>query len=102
MARTDEQYVVGKLAMDQILWNDALADGVPLFDICDNDSQGLHEAHVILTNGNDSFRPDLRNQGGHEAMSCSFMGQFFIRRFMPYRQGILDTPSTSSAKSPWP
>ena len=54
-----EPYVVGKLAMDPILWNDALADGVPLFDICDNDSQGLHDAHVILTNGHDSFRPDL-------------------------------------------
>jgi hypothetical protein len=51
--------VVGKLAMDQILWNDALTDGVPLFDICDNDSQGLHEAHVILTNGHDTFRPGL-------------------------------------------
>ena len=50
-----DSYVVGKLAMDQILWNDALADGVPLFDICDNDSQGLHEAHVILTNGHDSY-----------------------------------------------
>ena len=24
-----ELYVVGKLAMDQILWNDALVDGVP-------------------------------------------------------------------------
>src|SRR5262249_17446348 len=45
-----ESYFVGKLAMDQILWSDALADGVSLFDICDNDSQGLHEAHVILTN----------------------------------------------------
>lgn len=26
-----ESYIVGKLAMDQILWNDALADGVSLF-----------------------------------------------------------------------
>jgi len=37
-----EAYIVGKLAMDQILWSDALADGVPLFDICGNDSKGLH------------------------------------------------------------
>ena len=55
-----EACVVGKLAMDQILWNDALADGVSLFEICDNDSQGLHEAHVILTNVHDTFRPDLK------------------------------------------
>jgi hypothetical protein len=49
----DHPYIVGKLAMDQILWSDALADGVPLFDICDNDSQGLHDVHFILTNGHD-------------------------------------------------
>src|SRR5262245_60266413 len=54
------EYVVGKLAMDQILWADAQADGVSLFEVCDNDSQGLHEAHTILTKGKQEFRPDLR------------------------------------------
>jgi hypothetical protein len=83
-------YVVGKLAMDQILWNDALTDGVPLFDICDNDSQGLHEAHVILTNGNDSFRPDLRVQEVTRHVMFLY-GAVFHPAIHSYRQGILDT-----------
>src|ERR1017187_2623086 len=85
-----DSYVVGKLAMDQILWNDALADGVPLFDICDNDSQGLHEAHVILTNGHDSFRPDLRI-GGKTNHVWFVYGAVFQPSIHPYRQGLLDT-----------
>lgn len=81
--------VVGKLAMDQILWADALTDGVPLLDICDNDSQGLHEAHVILTNGHDTFRPDL---GISEiANHVMFLyGAVFHPAIHAYRQGILD------------
>jgi hypothetical protein len=82
-------YLVGKLAMDQILWSEALADGVPLFDICDNDSQGLHEAHVILTNGHDSFRPDL----GFQEVTNHVMflyGAVFHPSIHAFRQGILD------------
>jgi hypothetical protein len=78
------------LAMDQILWNDALADGVSLFDICDNDSQGLHEAHVILTKGRDSFRPDL----GIQEITSHVMflyGAVFHPSIHPFRQGILNT-----------
>jgi hypothetical protein len=83
-------YLVGKLAMDQILWSDALADGVPLFDICDNDSQGLHEAHVILTNGHDSFRPDLRIKEATNHVMFLY-GAVFHPAIHPYRQCILDT-----------
>ncbi len=84
-----EPYIVGKLAMDQILWNDALTDGVSLFEICDNDSQGLHEAHAILTNGHDGFRPDL---GIEEATShvMFLYGAVFHPSIHPFRQGILD------------
>src|ERR1019366_2580183 len=85
-----DSYIVGKLAMDQILWNDALADGVRLFDICDNDAQGLHEAQVILANGHDSFRPDL----GLEEVTNHVMflyGAVFHPSIHAYRQGILDT-----------
>lgn len=84
-----ELYVVGKLAMDQILWNDALVDGVPLFEICDSDSQAMHEAHVILTNGHDSFRPDL----GIKELTNHVMflyGAVFHPSIHPFRQGILD------------
>src|SRR5690349_2249484 len=54
------EYIVAKLAVDQIMWADALTDGVSLFEICDNDSQGLHEVHTILTKGKQEFRPDLQ------------------------------------------
>lgn len=86
---TYEPFLVGKLAMDQILWSHALADGVPLFDICDNDSQGLHEAHVILTNGNDSFRPDLKIKEVTSHVMFLY-GAVFHPLIHPYRQGILD------------
>jgi hypothetical protein len=85
-----EAYLVGKLAMDQILWSVALADRVSLFDVCDNDSQGLHEAHVILTNGHDSFRPDL----GIKEVTDHIMflyGAVFHPSIHALRQGILDT-----------
>src|ERR1017187_1907737 len=60
-----DSYVVGKLAMDQILWNDALADGVPLFDICDNDSQGLHEALCWFSLKWKFARFELAGKGWH-------------------------------------
>ena len=85
-----EEYVVGKLAMDQILWSQALEDGVSLFDICDNDSQGMHEAHVILTNGNDSFRPDLKIEDVTNHVMFLY-GAVFHPSIHAYRQGILDT-----------
>jgi hypothetical protein len=85
-----EEYLVGKLAMDQILWSDALADGVPLFDICDNDSQGLHEAHVILSNGHDSFRPDVRIKEPTRHVMFVY-GAVFHPAIHAYRQGILDS-----------
>jgi hypothetical protein len=83
------EYLVGRLAMDQILWNDALEDGEPLFDICDNDSQGLHEAHVILTDGHDTFRPDLGI--AEVANHVMFLyGTVFHPSIHAYRQAILD------------
>jgi hypothetical protein len=51
------EYIVGKLAVDQVMWMDALVDGASLFDICDSDSQGLHEVHTILTKGKQEFSP---------------------------------------------
>lgn len=83
------EYVVGKLAMDQILWADAIVDGVSLFEICDNDSQGLHEVHMILTKGKQEFRPDLKiNEVTSHVMFL--YGAVFHPSIHPYRQGILD------------
>src|SRR5262249_32905236 len=88
-AHCAQAYLVGKLAMDQILWSDALADGMPLFDICDSDSQGLHEAHVILTNGHDSFRPDLEIKEVTNHVMFLY-GAVFHPSIHQFRQGILD------------
>jgi hypothetical protein len=53
------EYTVGKLAMDQILWLDAITDGMSLYEICDNASQDLHDAYALLTGGGGEFRLDL-------------------------------------------
>lgn len=55
----EREYLVARVAVDHILWGDAIADGESLFRICDNDSQGLHELHVILTDGTNNIRDDL-------------------------------------------
>src|SRR5436305_14212 len=83
------EFVVGKLALDQILWADAIADGVSLFEICDNDSQGLHEVHAILTKGKQEFRADLKI--GEATNHVMFLyGAVFHPVIHGYRQGILD------------
>lgn len=82
------EYVVGKLAMDQIHWANALVDGVSLFEICDNDSQGLHEVHTILTKGKQEFRLDLKiNEPVDHVMFL--YGAVFHPSIHAYRQGIL-------------
>lgn len=83
------EYIVGKLAMDQILWTDALMDEVSLFEVCDNDSQGLHEVHTILTKGKQEFRPDLHiNEVTSHVMFL--YRAVFHPSIHPYRQGILE------------
>jgi hypothetical protein len=84
------EYVVGKLAVDQVLWADAITDGVSLFDICDSDSQGLHEAHTALTKGKQGFRPDLQIEEVTSHVLFVY-GAVFHPSIHPYRQGILDT-----------
>jgi hypothetical protein len=83
------EYVVGKLALDQILWADAQTDGVSLFEVCDNDSQGMHELHVILTKGRQEFRSDLRINEVTKHVLFLY-GAVFHPCVHPYRQGILD------------
>jgi hypothetical protein len=58
--QVEREYLVGRLGVDHILWGDAVSDGESLFAICDNDSQGLHELHVILTDGTNDIREDLQ------------------------------------------
>jgi hypothetical protein len=83
------EYLVGKLAVDQILWAEAITDGVSLFDICDSDSQGLHEVHTILTKGKQEFRPDLKITEITSHVMFVY-GAVFHPSIHPYCQGILD------------
>ena len=88
-----EEHIVGRLAMDQILWADACVDGVSLFEICDNDSQGLHEVHSILTKGKQEIRSDLRiNEVTDHVMFL--YGAVFHPSIHACRQGILDAAFT--------
>jgi hypothetical protein len=88
-----DEYTVGKLAMDQVLWSDAIVEGVSLFDVCDNDSQGLHEVHSILTKGGYEFRPALRiNEITNHVLFL--YRAVFHPAIHPYRQGILHTAFT--------
>ena len=84
-----DEHIVGRLAMDQILWADACVDGVSLFEICDNDSQGLHEVHTILTKGDQEFRPDLKiNEVTDHVMFL--YGAVFHPSIHAFRQGIFE------------
>lgn len=51
---------VGRVFADVVLWSQAEARGVSLFDVCDGDSQGWYEVHRILTDKGDSIREDLQ------------------------------------------
>lgn len=84
-----EEYTVGRLALDQVLWMAAQIERVSLFEICDSDSQGLHEVHTILTRGRQEFRRDLRIDGVTDHVL--FLHTAVIHpSFHAYRQGILD------------
>ena len=83
------EYIVGKLAVDQIMWMNALVDGVSLFEICDSDSQGLHEVHTILTKGKQEFRPDLKIKEVTSHVMFVYWAVFHPS-IHAYRQGILD------------
>ena len=54
------EVIVGRIAATQVLWADAEIDGESLFDICDNDSQGLYEVYRTLTNKKGKIRTDLK------------------------------------------
>ena len=54
------EVILGRIAATQILWANAEIDGESLFDICDNDSQGLYEVYRTLTNKKGKIRTDLK------------------------------------------
>src|SRR5690606_16761300 len=88
-----DTYIVGKITLNQILWSQATVDGESLFEVCDNDSQGLHDIYMILTKGKSEFRKDL-------AIEELFHDVVFVHRFLlhpdarPFRTGVLEAALT--------
>jgi hypothetical protein len=82
-------YVVGRIAMDRILWRQACARGESLFDVCDCDSQGMHEMHMILTDGTNDIREDFNLDEPID--DVLFIHQMLVHPDLKqHRQAILD------------
>ena len=88
-----QQVILGRLAATQIRWADAEIDGEPLFDICDNDSQGLYEVYRTLTNKKGKIRADLKT---YELVDhVIFVYRIVLHPdLVMYRQGILESVIT--------
>ena len=88
-----DRVLLGKIAADQVLVGDAQVDGMPLFDVCDQDSQGLHEAYVALFDETGEFQSEL-NLDDH-ADTLIFIWRAVVHsRLLPYLQGVIATIGT--------
>ncbi len=82
--------LLGKMAADQVLVADAQVEGMTLFDVCDQDSQGLHDAYVALFDENGEFQSEL-NLEDH-ADTLIFIWRAVVHpRLLPYLPGVLAT-----------
>ncbi len=85
--------LLGKIAADQVLIGDAQIHGMPLFDVCDQDSQGLYETYVALFDDKGEFQPELNID--QPADSLIFVWRAVLHsRLRPYLQGVIDTIGT--------
>ena len=85
-----DRVLLGKLAADQVLIGDAQVDGMSLFDVCDEDSQGLHEAYVALFDDRGEFQSELNLED--YADTLIFIWRAVVHpRLSPYLQGVIAT-----------
>lgn len=85
--------LLGMIAADQVLIGDAQVDGMSMFDVCDQDSQGLYEAYEALFDDKGEFQPELNID--EPADSLIFVWRaVFHSRVRPYLQGIIDNIGT--------
>jgi hypothetical protein len=85
--------LLGRIAADQVLVGDAQTEGMRLFDVCDQDSQGLHETYVALFDEQGEFQSELNID--EPADSLIFVWRAVLHsRLRPYRQGVIDTIGT--------
>lgn len=87
--------LLGRIAADQVLVGDAQTEGMPLFDVCDQDSQGLHETYVALFDEQGEFQSELNIDEPTD--SLIFVWRAVLHsRLRPYLQGVIDTIGTLS------
>ena len=85
-----EEHLIGRIALNQILWSTAELDGESLFDACDSDSQGLYEVYRILTDKAGQFRHDLAID--EPVADVLFIYSYVLHpEFAKYRCGILES-----------
>lgn len=85
-----DRVLLGRISADQILVSDAQVEGMPLFDVCDQDSQGLHEAYVALFDANGEFQSEL-NIEDHVDTMIFIWSAVVHTRLRPYLQGVVAT-----------
>ena len=85
--------LLGKIAADQVLIGDARSVGMPLFDVCDQDSQGLYEAYEALFDDKSDFQPELNID--EPADSLIFVWRAVLHsRLRPYLPSVIDSIGT--------
>ena len=90
------RFLLGKIAAEQVLISGAQNDGMPLFDVCDQDSQGLYEAWEALFDHKCEFQPELEID--EPADSLIFIWQAVLHpRLRPYGCPV---PAVAAAPSP--
>lgn len=85
--------LLGKIAADQVLIADAQNHGMSLFDVCDQDSQGLYEAYAALFDDKGEFQPELEIDEPTESLIFVWRAVLHAR-LRPYLQGVIDTIGT--------
>lgn len=83
------EYVLGKMAADLLLLGKAEADGESVFEICDEDSQGMYELYVALFDEKrQDFHRELRVREPTEYIL--FLWNAVLHpKLKPYHQAIL-------------
>lgn len=88
-----ERILLGRIAADQVLVGDARTEDMSLFDVCDQDSQGLHNAYVALFDEQGEFQPELEVEDFTDHFIFVWRAVLHSR-LSPYLQGIIDTIGT--------
>jgi hypothetical protein len=83
------EHRVGHIEMDRIHWQKAIDRGESLFEVCDGNSQGMHDMHVILTDNSNRIREDF--EIGDDIEDVLFVhGMTLHPDLKPYRGAILN------------